>query len=160
MSCACVYAGGGPVNTAVALSRLGTPTQFLGRLAGGPVGQLLRRHLSDSRVDISASVRAHQLATLAITSVGPDGRASYDFYLTGTADWHWSADELAGWRPEGLVAIHAASLALTQPPGARVIEDLLVRQRRRATVSIDPNVRAMSYPRSFIGRRCRDGPPR
>ena len=64
-----VLPGGGPVNTAVALSRLGTPTQFLGRLAGGPVGRLLRRHLSDSRVDISASVRAAQPPTLAIMSV-------------------------------------------------------------------------------------------
>ena len=45
--------------------------------------------------------------------------------------------------------MHAASLALTQPPGAAVIEDLLVRQRRRATVSIDPNVRANVVPAQF-----------
>ncbi len=78
-----------------------------------------------------------------------DGHATYDFYLTGTADWQWTADELADWRPEGVVALHAASLALTQPPGAAVIEDLLVRQRRRATVSIDPNVRANVVPAQF-----------
>ena len=144
-----VLPGGGPVNTAVALSRLGTPTKFLGRLARGPIGQLLRRHLIDSRVDISATVRADQLPTLAITSVGHDGHAAYDFYLTGTADWQWTADELAGGDPREVVALHAASLALTQPPGAAVIEDLLVRQRRRATVSIDPNVRSNVVPAEF-----------
>jgi fructokinase len=144
-----VLPGGGPVNTAVALSRLGTPTHYLGRLARGPIGQLLRRHLSDSRVDISATVRADQLPTLAITSVGPDGHAAYDFYLTGTADWQWTTDELADWRPEGVVALHAASLALTQQPGAAVIEDLLVRLRRRTTVSIDPNVRSNVVPAQF-----------
>jgi fructokinase len=144
-----VLPGGGPVNTAVALGRLGTPTQFLGRLARGPVGQLLRDHFTDSGVDISASVRAVQQPTLAITSVDPDGRATYDFYLDGTADWQWTPDELAAWRPEGIAAVHAASLALTQPPGAALIEDLLVRQRPRATISIDPNVRTSVVPAQF-----------
>ena len=144
-----VLPGGGPVNTAVALGRLGTPTQFLGRLAGGPIGHLLRRHLAESNVDLTASVRATQLPTLAITSLGPDGQAAYDFYLDGTADWQWSADELSAWQPQGTVAVHAASLALTQPPGAAVIEDLLVRQRPRTTVSIDPNVRTSVVPEQF-----------
>ena len=40
-------------------------------------------------------------------------------------------------------------MALTQPPGAALIEDLLVRQRRHATVSIDPNVRANVVPAQF-----------
>jgi len=144
-----VLPGGGPVNTAVALSRLGTPTQFLGRLAGGPIGHLLRRHLADSRVDLSASVPATQMPTLAITSVGPDGQAEYDFYLDGTADWQWTEGELAAWEPGGAVAVHAASLALTQPPGAAVIEGLLARLRQNMTVSIDPNVRTSVVPAHF-----------
>jgi fructokinase len=144
-----VLPGGGPVNTAVALSRLGTPTRYLGRLGRGPIGRLLRRHLALSGVDISGSVDAHQLPTLAIASVGPDGQAAYDFYLNGTADWQWTVGELAAREPRGSVAVHAASLALTQPPGAAVIEDLLVRLRERMTVSIDPNVRTTVVPARF-----------
>jgi fructokinase len=144
-----VLPGGGPVNTAVALSRLGTPTRYLGRLGRGPIGHLLRQHLAGSGVDLSASVDAHQLPTLAITSVGPNGQAAYDFYLNGTADWQWTAGELAAREPRGSVAVHAASLALTQPPGADVIEDLLVRLRAHMTVSIDPNVRTSVVPARF-----------
>jgi len=136
-----VLPGGGPVNTAVALGRLGTPTQFLGRLAGGQLGLLLRGHLAESGVDLSASVVANQPPTLAITAVGPDGQAAYDFYLSGTADWYWTDGELAAWQPGDVVAIHAASLALTQPPGATLIEGVLARMRPHTTVSIDPNVR-------------------
>lgn len=144
-----VLPGGGPLNTAVALSRLGVPTQFLGRLGGGPIGDLLREHLEASGVDLSASVRASEQPTLAIASVAPSGEAAYHFYLDGTADWRWTSDELAGWNPRGVVTVHAASLALTQPPGAGVIEDLLARMRDRATISIDPNARTSVVPASF-----------
>jgi fructokinase len=144
-----VLPGGGPVNTAVALSRLGTPTQFLGRLAGGPIGQLLQRHLAESHVDLSSSVRASEQPTLAIASLGSDGQATYDFYLEDTADWQWTTDELTAWDPRDTVALHAASLALTQPPGATLIEGLLARVRPHTTVSIDPNVRTSVVPTRF-----------
>src|SRR5687768_10048306 len=82
-----VVPGGGPVNTAVALSRLGTHTKYLGRLAGGTVGALLRRHLDRSNVDLSAVVAAAEPASLALASISPGGHAEYDFYVNGTADW-------------------------------------------------------------------------
>ena len=144
-----VLPGGGPVNTAVALSRLGTSTRFLGRLAGGPIGGLLRQHLSDSHVDLSGSVAATQMPTLAIASLGTDRQASYEFYVDGTADWQWTSDELAAWDPREAVLLHAGSLALTQQPGATLIADLLRQARRYATISIDPNVRTSLVPADF-----------
>ncbi len=144
-----VLPGGGPVNTAVALSRLGTRTQFLGRLAAGSIGQLLWRHLAESQVDLSASVHALEMPTLAIASVDGAGRAEYDFYVEGTADWQWTEAELSTWESPGLVAVHAASLALARPPGAAVIESGLRRMRQHATVSIDPNVRTSVVPAQF-----------
>jgi fructokinase len=144
-----VLPGGGPLNTAVALGRLGTPTQFLGRLAGGQIGQLLREHLVESNVDLSASVRAAEPPTLAIAAVGPDGQAAYEFYVNGTADWQWTEKELSDWQIGSTVAVHAASLALTQQPGASAIHELLARVRPRTTISIDPNVRTSLVPPQF-----------
>ncbi|HCT76626.1 MAG TPA: carbohydrate kinase [Micromonosporaceae bacterium] len=144
-----VLPGGGPVNTAVALSRLGTPTKYLGRLASGTIGNLLRSHLVDSRVDLSAAVEAAEPASLAIATITPEGHASYDFYVEGTADWQWTEDELAAWNQANTSAIHAGSLALAQQPGAALIERLLEQARTRVTVCIDPNVRLSLVPASF-----------
>ena len=53
-----VHPGGGPANTAVALSRLGTTARFAGRLSSGALGALCRAKLEQSNVDLSASVTA------------------------------------------------------------------------------------------------------
>ncbi len=143
-----VLPGGGPVNTAVALSRLGTHTKYLGRLAGGTIGALLRRHLEASNVDLSGAVDAAEPASLAIATISAGGRAEYDFYVNGTADWAWTRDELSTWDTAGTAAIHAGSLALAMEPGASHIAELLRRVRQAMTVSIDPNVRLSLVPAS------------
>jgi fructokinase len=145
--------GGGPANTAVTLSRLGTPTQFFGRLARGPLGDLLRRHLEGSGVDLSASVDAAEEATLAIAAVGASGDATYSFYATGTADWQWTATELAGLPPRDVVAVHTGSLALALDPGGPVIEQAMQRCRPYATISIDPNLRPRLVDEAVYGDR-------
>lgn len=141
-----VLPGGGPVNTAVALSRLGTHTKYLGRLAGGTIGALLHRHLEASNVDLSGTVSAAEPASLAIATISAGGRAEYDFYVNGTADWAWTPAELSTWDSSGTVAIHAGSLALAMEPGATHIIDLLHRARPDMTVCIDPNVRLSLVP--------------
>ncbi len=141
-----VRPGGGPANTAVALARLGTRTRFIGRIAGGPFGRLLRDHLSASGVSLTASVAAKEQATLAVTTVDAAGQASYEFYTEGTADWQWTREELEERHPEGVSCVHAGSLALALTPGGPLIEELLERVRPSATVSIDPNVRPGVVP--------------
>jgi fructokinase len=81
------HPGGSPANTAVALARLGTQAGMCARLATGGVGPLLREHLSSNGVDLRYCVTAAEPASLAFVDVGPDGAASYTFYVTGTADW-------------------------------------------------------------------------
>ncbi|WP_214408469.1 carbohydrate kinase family protein [Sphaerisporangium fuscum] len=141
-----VRPGGGPVNTAVALGRLGTPTRFLGRLSDDTLGRLLRDHLAGSDVDLSACVTATRRATLAITAVDEAGQASYDFYTEGTADWFWTEEELAERAPYDSCCLHAGSLALVLEPGGPRIERMLRDAGARATISIDPNVRAALVP--------------
>lgn len=160
-----VHPGGSPANTAVALARLGSVSRFGGRLSTGSLGQLCRRHLEASRVDLAAAIRTDEPATLAIATLAADGGASYEFYVDGTADWQWTAAELdatltadaptAGRDTARVsdsapaqqpVAIHTGSLALAIQPGAREIESFLLRSRDSATISIDPNVRLSIVP--------------
>ncbi|HEY1175534.1 MAG TPA: carbohydrate kinase [Phytomonospora sp.] len=136
-----VAPGGSPANTAVALARLGTDAHFLGRLSTGPLGRLLRAHLEESGVDLSAAVGTDRKATLAITALDAEGRADYDFYVAETADWHWTDGELARLADAPADAVHTGSLALAVAPGAARIRRALAAARPHATICVDPNAR-------------------
>ncbi|WP_282695184.1 carbohydrate kinase [Streptomyces sp. CC208A] len=138
-----VLPGGGPANTAVALARLGTPARFLGRLSDDVFGRLFRGHLETSGVDLSAAVRAAEPSTLAVAELDAQGRAAYSFHAQGTADWQWTADELAAADLASTACLHSGSLALVREPGGTVVEEFLARASATATVSLDPNVRPL-----------------
>ena len=78
------YAGGAVFNSAIALGRLGIPTEFFSGLSSDLFGQQIREVLASSNVgsryaDISA--RPTTLAFVRLT----DGHASYTFYDENTA---------------------------------------------------------------------------
>ncbi|AEA27155.1 carbohydrate kinase [Pseudonocardia benzenivorans] len=135
--------GGSPANTAVGLARLGVPVRMLARLADDPLGRRLRAHLARNGVDLSHVVAAAEPSSMALVEVDEQGVASYDFRVAGTADWQWTAAELAGALDGPVVAVHTGSLATTTPPGAAVLRDLVRRAAARATVSYDPNCRPL-----------------
>ncbi|MGJ6963853.1 carbohydrate kinase family protein [Streptosporangium sp. G11] len=138
-----VLPGGGPANTAVALARLGTPTRFLGRLSGDSFGALFRAHLTASGVDLNGCVAATEPSTLAVATLDGSGQARYSFHADGAADWEWSAVELTAERIGDISCLHTGSLALVRAPGAEVVEEALAASAVGATISIDPNVRAV-----------------
>ena len=147
-----VHPGGGPANTAVALSRLGSTARFAARISGGALGALCRAKLEESKVDLSASENAVEPATLAIARLDATGAASYEFYTDGTADWAWT-DASLGKLIDGPfgsqsppVAVHTGSLALALQPSGQVIENLLARARPTMTTSVDPNLRPLLVP--------------
>ncbi|HET6729622.1 MAG TPA: carbohydrate kinase [Jiangellaceae bacterium] len=134
--------GGSPANVAVGLSRLGVRTHMLARLGTGRFGRIIREHLSRNGVGLDLAVDSSEPATLAVVSLDTDGRAAYDFYVDGTADWGWSPAELPVSLPTGTTAFCTGSLAVALEPGATAITDLM-RRTAAAGVSIvlDPNLR-------------------
>lgn len=138
-----VAPGGSPANVAVGLSRLGVPTRLLARIAEDALGHRIRSHLGDNGVLLDHTVTATEQTSLAMVAVGPDGVPTYDFRVRDTADWQWTAAELAGALDGPVVALHSGSLALTTPPGAAVLRDLIRRAAATATVSYDPNCRPL-----------------
>jgi fructokinase len=134
--------GGGPLNIAIGLQRLGCPTQMLARFSTGAMGRLVREHAERNGLGLDHSVWTDDLTTLAFASLDPVGRASYDFYVHGTADWGWRPSDLAS-LPSSAQAIHSGSVAAFLQPGADVILDAWERERAAGTrlVSFDPNVR-------------------
>ncbi|MGX1560117.1 carbohydrate kinase family protein [Streptomyces sp. NPDC055506] len=138
-----VLPGGGPANTAVALARLGTPARFLARLSGDVFGRLFRARLEASGVDLSSAVPAAEPSTLAVAELDAQGQAAFSFHAQNTADWQWTAEELARVDLSGTACVHTGSLALVQEPGAVVVEEFLAAAAPHATISIDPNVRPL-----------------
>ncbi len=151
-----IVPGGGPANTAVALSRLGTHTKFISRISDGVLGGLFAERLESSGVDLSLSISAKEPATLAIVSVALDGSAMYDFYAEGTADWQWQQGELKSSDLRDAACIHAGSLGLVMEPGSAVVENFLEEVRRGSTISIDPNVRIALVDAETYRRKIRD----
>lgn len=134
--------GGSPFNVAVGLARLEHRVTLMARLADNPFGRLLREHATAERIDLSHAPAASEPTTLAVVGLDREGRATYDFYLEGTADWQWSADEIAR-VPDDTAVFHMGSLASWTAPGDGKVYDAAARLRRdgRALVSYDPNVR-------------------
>jgi fructokinase len=130
---------------AVGVSRLGVAARMLARIAEDPLGQRLRDHLGNNGVQLDHVVTATEQTSLAMVMVGADGGPTYDFRVAGTADWQWTAAELANALDPGpsgpVVALHSGSLALTTPPGDAALRALMARAAETATVSYDPNCR-------------------
>jgi fructokinase len=114
---------------------------MLARIADDSLGRRIREHLRVNGVQLDHVAPATEQTSMAMVSVGPDGGPSYDFRIAGTADWQWSTAELAGALDGNVVALHSGSLALTTPPGAAVLRDLIARASATATISYDPNCR-------------------
>jgi fructokinase len=128
---------GGPMNSAVALGRLGVPTHFLGRLSTDTFGQQLRSYIERAGVELDLAAESDQATSLAIVSLDQDGMASYTFHFAETANFGWQPEELPS-----LTAgdwLHIASLSCVVSPGAEVLLQWM--QTVGAGVSYDVNVR-------------------
>jgi fructokinase len=134
--------GGSPYNVSVGLARLGHPATLMARLADTAFGRILRDHALAEGIDLRAAPRAAEPSTLAVVSLDASARASYDFYLDGTADWQWTAEE-TGRAPEATAVFHFGSIASWTRPGDAAIHELAGQMRSRGDVlvSYDPNVR-------------------
>jgi fructokinase len=141
--------GGGPLNIAIGLRRLGHDAAFVGRVSTRALGDLVRDHIAGNGLDLDTSVSTDDQTTLAFATLDEHGKASYDFYVEGTADWGWTAEEL-GILPATCKAVHTGSLASFLLPGG----DAILRLWEQAQVdgdmllSYDPNIRpALVGPR-------------
>ncbi|WP_316670574.1 carbohydrate kinase [uncultured Propionibacterium sp.] len=137
------HSAGGPLNTAVALARLGLPAQFLGRLGGDGFGAQLRSHLAVNDVGLDLAVQTESEPTsLAIVSVDSTGQATYTFHLRGTANFNWAPQEFPELGADDW--LHTGSLMAVVEPGRSALLDYL--STTPAGLSFDLNVRPTVQP--------------
>lgn len=133
---------GGPMNTAIALARLGCEVDFCGRVSNDAFGRQIAEHLADNHVGEAHLVRTDDPTSLAVVSLDEQGRATYAFHFAGTANFGWETRELA--TPAEGSWLHVASLALVVPPSHQVLLEWA--RNHGGPMSIDVNVRPTVIP--------------
>ncbi len=133
--------GGGPANTAKALSKLGIDTQFIDGVSSDKYGQMAKDELVASGVKIDYVKYSDKLTCLAIVSLSDSGSASYEFVIENTATFDFNPDWLPNPQSERPSLLHIGTLATAIEPGATVLFEWAQSVAKVAPIVFDPNIR-------------------
>ncbi len=133
------YAGGAVFNSAIALGRLGVPTEFFSGLSTDLFGEQIRRVLSESGVGTRHAALSPRPTTLAFVRL-QDGHATYTFYDENTAGRMLSGDDLPT-LGDDVDAMLFGAISLIPEPCGSAYEALMRREHGRRVVMLDPNIR-------------------
>jgi fructokinase len=133
--------GGGPLNTARTIARLGVDVAFLGRLSTDSAGDRLRVTLVADGVDLRWAVATDAPTTVAVAKLDADGAASYRFELAGTSAPGLELDDVLGAFRGSPRAVHLGSLGLAVEPIASALADGILQLGDGVLVMVDPNCR-------------------
>ena len=133
--------GGGPANTAKALTRLGHEVAFIDGISTDAYGVKARAELAADGVDLSLALTSDLPTAVAEVSLAADGGASYVFKLDKTATFNFNSSWLpdpSRFKPQ---VLHIGTLATLVQPGADVLFDWALACADFAPVVFDPNIR-------------------
>ena len=136
--------GGAPANLAVAASRLGARSAFIGKVGTDSFGTFLRNTLTENNVDVSGMVTdLKNRTTLAVVAVDKQGERTFSFYRDPSADVNLRADEIADEQLKNTKYLHFGSVSLTTDPArSATLHAAKTAKQYGATISYDPNYRA------------------
>ncbi|TVP72301.1 MAG: carbohydrate kinase [Nitriliruptor sp.] len=138
-------AGGSPYNVAVGLGRLGRDTHYLGGLSTDAFGQTMAERLAADDVDLSLAPRFEEPSTLAVVHLDDEGRATYGFYLDGTAAASVDDAHLPGLPSGAALHVSLGAIGFAHEPTGRALAALLRREAGARLTSLDPNVRPLVF---------------
>ena len=133
--------GGGPANTAKALSKLGIDTQFIDGISTDDYGKVAKDELISAGVKLDYVKYSDKPTCLAIVSLSNAGSATYEFVIENTATFDFTPDWLPNPQAEPPTLLHIGTLATVIEPGASVLFDWAQSVAKVAPVVFDPNVR-------------------
>ena len=138
--------GGGPANTAKALSRLGHNVQFIDGISTDKYGQSARAELIRDGVGLDLALTSDLPTCTATVSISDDGSASYEFLIDGTATFAFDNSWLPD--PERLKpeVLQIGTLVTIIEPSASVLYDWAVKVGEFAPIVFDPNIRPSVMP--------------
>ena len=133
--------GGGPANTAKALSKLGIATQFIDGISSDKYGQMALKELHKDGVLLDFVKFSDKPTCLAIVSLNSKGGAAYEFVIDDTATFDFSHS----WLPDALekkpLLLHIGTLVTAIEPAATVLFEWAQKVAKIAPIVFDPNIR-------------------
>jgi fructokinase len=138
------YAGGALFNSAIALGRLGVPTEFFSGLSTDLFGEQLRNTLAESNVGSRYAHLSPRATTLAFVRL-VDGHASYVFYDEGTAGRMLETANLPVLE-DNIDAMLFGAISLIPEPCGAAYEALMQREFSKRVTMLDPNIRPAFIP--------------
>lgn len=136
--------GGAPANVAVAVSRLGGCSAFLGKAGNDMHGKYLHSVLEQEGVDASGLVLDDDyFTTLAFVDVNEAGERSFSFARKPGADTQFREQEVRLDTLDHTTLFHVGSLSVSQQPSRDTTFFALKRAKGHGSmISYDPNYRA------------------
>ena len=136
--------GGAPANLAVAASKLGAKTAFIGKVGADAFGRYLTDVLNENGVDAShVAVDADHPTTMAVVSVDATGERDFSFYRSANADVMLCKEDISEEALKAARIVHFGSVSLTADPSRTATLDAAARAKKLgATITYDPNYRA------------------
>lgn len=136
--------GGAPANLAVAASRLGASSAFIGKVGADSYGTFLRNTLIENNVDVSGMVVDQvNRTTLAVVAVDKTGERTFSFYRDPSADVNLRAEEISEEQLKNTRFLHFGSVSLTTDPArTATLYAAETAKKHGAIISYDPNYRA------------------
>ncbi len=133
--------GGGPANTAKALSNLGVITHFIDGFSTDKYGQMAKAELLAANVLLDYAQYSNKPTCTAKVTLSKSGSASYEFAIADTATFDFSDQ----WLPDPQILkpsiLHIGTLATVIEPGASVLFEWAQNVATVAPIVFDPNIR-------------------
>ena len=133
--------GGGPANTAKALSKIGIDTQFIDGISTDEYGQMAKNDLVNAGVKLDHVKYSDKPTCLAIVSLSDSGSATYEFITENTSTFDFTPDWLPNPQSEKPALLHIGTLATAIEPGASVLYEWAKSVGKIAPIVFDPNIR-------------------
>jgi fructokinase len=133
--------GGGPANTAKALSNLGVKTHFIDGISSDKYGQIAKAQLLSANVLLDYAQYSNKPTCTAKVTLSKSGGATYEFVIEDTATFDFSTSWLPD--PQSLKPslLHIGTLATVIEPGASVLFKWAQSVANVAPIVFDPNIR-------------------
>ncbi|KAJ4968605.1 hypothetical protein NE237_015306 [Protea cynaroides] len=140
--------GGAPANVAIAVSRLGGKSAFVGKLGDDEFGHMLVSILEDNAVVTDGILYDPAARTaLAFVTLRSDGDREFMFYRNPSADMLLKESELNLDLLKTAKIFHYGSISLiTEPCRSAHLKAMEVAKEAGALLSYDPNLRLPLWP--------------
>jgi fructokinase len=133
--------GGGPANTAVALSKLGIKTQFINGISTDSYGKVCRQYLESAGVLLDFVNYSNKPTCTATVTLDKAGGASYQFLIDETSTFDYQLDQLPDAQKQAPSLLHIGTLVCAIEPCASTLHTWVSSFKESLPIVYDPNIR-------------------